>query len=109
MKQITNHTGHAPHPVDILTGVPQTSAGAKAFCKAQTALAPTRGGKALTATLTSSLPAALSATNFALHVRLGQGQVCLSATLTTTPAGGTITVSSVTLKQGANAPLTLAL
>ncbi len=56
MKQITNHTGHATHPSDILTGVPQTRAGAKAFCKAQIALAPTRGGKEMTATLTSSAP-----------------------------------------------------
>ncbi len=107
MKQVTNHTGHATHPGDILAGVPQTRTAAKAFCKAQRALTPTRGGKEMTATLTSSVPTALNATDFALRARLGQGQVCLSATLTTTPAGGTITVSSVTLQQGANAPITL--
>jgi hypothetical protein len=106
-KQITNNTGHKRHPADILTGVPQTKSGARTFCRTQSALTPTRGGKPVTATLISSAPAALNGTGLTLRLRLGQGQVCLSATLTTTPAGGSITVTSVTLQQGANAPITL--
>jgi hypothetical protein len=107
MRQITNHTGHGAHPGDILTGVPQTKAGARTFCRAQRTLTPTRGGTEKTSTLTSSAPTALNGSDLSLRLRLGQGQVCLSVMLTTTPAGGSITVTSVTLQQGSNAPITL--
>lgn len=108
-KQITNHTGHGAHPGDILTGVPQTKAAARTFCRAQRSLTPTRGGSESTSTLTSSAPTALNGTNLSVRARLGQGQVCLSATLTTTPAGRSITVTSVTLQQGTSTPITLSL
>jgi hypothetical protein len=107
VKQVTTHTGFGASASAILAGVPQTASAARAFCRAQRLLTPTSGGTAMESTLTSSAPTVLNGTGLALHARLGQGQVCLSATLTTTPAGGTVTVSSVTLQQGTGTPTTL--
>jgi hypothetical protein len=113
MRQITNHTGHGAHAADIVnatgatTPVPQTKAAARAFCRAQQALTATKGGKETSGTVTSNI-AGLAA-DISLRLRLGQGQVCLSATFTTSaPLGTSLTINSpITLQQGSNTPLTL--
>jgi hypothetical protein len=110
MSQLTNHTGHWTHAGDIVTGVPQTSrAAARAFCRAQQALTATKGGKGVRGTVTSTI-AGLSS-NVSLRLRLGQGQVCVDATFTTSaPLGSSLTINSpITLQQGSGTPITLTL
>jgi hypothetical protein len=115
MRQITTHTGHGAHPMDIInapnatTPVPQTKAAARAFCRAQGALTATKGGREVGGTVTSNI-SGLTA-NVSLRLRVGQGQVCLSATFTTAaPLGSSLTINSpITLQQGSNAPVTLTL
>ena len=108
--QLTNHTGHWRHAGDIVTGVPQTSkAAARAFCRAQPALTVKKGGKGVSGTVTSNI-AGLTA-DVALRLRLGQGQVCINATFTTSaPLASSLTINSpITLQQGSGTPITLSL
>jgi hypothetical protein len=93
---------HVQHHQDVLgASVPQGTteaklAAARAFCAKLSVLTPTRGGKALSASLTSTTAGLSGSTD--VRARLGQGQLCLNlaANSTTTP----ITVSGITVLQG---------
>jgi hypothetical protein len=93
---------HVQHHQDVLgASVPQGTtkaklAAARAFCAKLSVLTPTRGGKALSASLTSTTAGLSGSTD--VRARLGQGQLCLDLTVnsTTTP----ITVSGITVLQG---------
>jgi hypothetical protein len=92
---------HVQHHQDMIGApVPQgttkaKTAAARAFCAKLPVLTATRGGNALSATLASTT-AGLSG-SLATQARLGQGQICLklSITSTTTP----ITVSGIKILQ----------
>jgi hypothetical protein len=94
---------HIQHHQDLIGApVPQgttkaKTAAARAFCAKLPVLTATHGGSSLSATLTSTT-AGLSG-SLATSARLGQGQICLklSVTSTSTP----ITVSGITILQGA--------
>ena len=100
---------HVQHHQDILGApVPQGTtkakkAAARAFCAALPAMTATRGGKTMSASL-SSTTAGLTG-SIDLRARLGQGQLCLKLTVnsTTTP----ITVSGIKLVQGTTTLATL--
>jgi hypothetical protein len=92
---------HVAHHSDITTGVPTGNKAARTFCASQTALTPTRGGKKLAPSLTTSTSGLSGTLN--LRLRLGQGDVCLSGTITSN--GGSVTVSSLTLTPTSGAPV----
>jgi hypothetical protein len=100
---------HVQHHQDVMGGtVPQGTtkarkAAARAFCAALPVLTPTRGGKALSATLTSTTAGLTGSID--VRARVGQGQLCLKLTVssTTTP----ITVSGITVLQGTTTLATL--
>jgi hypothetical protein len=100
---------HLQHHQDVIGApVPQGTtkarkAAARAFCAALPVLTATRGGKAMSASL-SSTTAGLSG-SIDVRARLGQGQLCLKLMVNsaTTP----ITVSGITLMQGTTTVATL--
>jgi hypothetical protein len=108
-KQLVNMNGHgAPAMGDIVNAtptatspVPQTPTAARAYCRSLGPLTPTKGGHAVGGTLTPAAGATVSGTNLSVRLRLGQAEICISATLTstTTPAAP-ISVSGITLTQG---------
>ena len=109
-KQLVNMNGHgAPAMGDIVNAtptatspVPQTRTAARAFCRSLGPLTPRKGGHAVSGTLTPAAGATVSGANLSVRLRLGQAEICISATLTstTTPASP-ISVSGITLTQGA--------
>ena len=100
---------HMLHHQDVIgASVPQGTtrakmASARSFCTALPVLSPTRGGTPSSASLTSAT-AGLTG-SIKTRARLGQGQLCLSLSVnsTTTP----ITVSGITIMQGATTLATL--
>ena len=108
-KQLANLNGHgAPASGDIVnptptatSPVPQTRQAAHAYCRSLGLLTPTKGGRQLSGTLTAAAGATVSGSNLSVRLRLGQAQICLSATIssTTTPASA-ISVSGISLTQG---------
>ena len=100
---------HVQHHQDILGApVPQGTtkakkAAARTFCAALPVLSPTQGGKPMSANLTSATVGLTGSVD--TRARLGQGQLCLNLTVnsTTTP----ITVSGITILQGATTVATL--
>jgi hypothetical protein len=100
---------HIQHHQDVIGApVPQGTTqarktAARAFCAALPVLTATRGGKALSTSLTSTT-SGLSG-SIAVRARLGQGQVCVRLTVnsTTTP----ITVNGIKLVQGTTTLATL--
>ena len=103
---LATHTAH--HQDLIGASVPQGTtrarqAAARAFCAKLPVLTPTRGGEARSASLTSTTVGLTGSTD--VRARLGQGQLCLKLTVssTTTP----ITVSAVKLLQGTTTLATL--
>ncbi len=93
---------HIQHHQDVIGAtVPQGTtkakqAAARAFCAKLPVLTATRGGKAISASLISATSGLSGSTG--LHARLGQGQLCLKLTVssTTTP----IAVSGISILQG---------
>lgn len=108
-KQLVNLNGQgAPQMQDVVNAtvtatspVPQTRLASRTFCRSLTPLTPTRGGQSMTGTLTASTGAAVSGTNLSVHLRLGQAELCVRATITstTTPASA-VTVTGISLTQG---------
>jgi len=108
-KQIANLNGHgAPQMGDIVNAtptatspVPQTRQAARAFCRSLGPLTPTKGGQSVTSTLTASTGATVSGTDLSVRLRLGQAQICVSATITsTTTPTSPVTVTGISLTQG---------
>jgi hypothetical protein len=107
-KQLMNHTGHATHPGDIVNAtvtatspVPQTRKAARAYCKSLAPLTAVKGGHQTKGTLTPATGATVSGSDLSVRLRLGQGQICIAATITstTTPASP-VTVTGISLTQG---------
>jgi hypothetical protein len=100
---------HVQHHQDVIgASVPQGTtrsrqAAARAFCAKLPVLTPTHGGSGMSAGLTSATAGLSGSLN--MRARLGQGQLCLrlNVTSTTTP----ITVSGITIVQGATTLATL--
>jgi hypothetical protein len=95
MGDIVNATPTATSPV------PQTKQAARAYCRSLGLLTPAKGGQQVTGTLTASAGATISGTDLSVRLRLGQAEICVSATLTSmsTPASP-ITVTGISLTQG---------
>jgi hypothetical protein len=94
---------HIRHPADVIVsstipGATTLPAGMtlKGFCRSLTPLTARSGGRVMSAGLTSTT-AGLSG-NLSLHLRLGQGQLCYSLTVTSPTA--TVSVTSASLTQG---------
>jgi hypothetical protein len=108
-KQLANLNGHgAPQMGDIVNAtptatspVPQTASAARAYCRSLGLLTPTKGGKESTGTLTAASGATVSGSGLSVRLRLGQAEICISATITstTTPASP-ITVTGISITQG---------
>jgi hypothetical protein len=100
---------HIQHHQDVIGApVPQGTtkakkAAARAFCAALPVLSATRGGKALSATLTSTTAGLTGSLD--VRARLGQGQLCLALTVNSTTVP--VTVSGVTIMQGTTTLATL--
>jgi hypothetical protein len=100
---------HLQHHQDVIGApVPQGTtkakkAAARAFCATLPVMTATRGGKALSGSLSSTTAGLTGSVD--LRARLGQGQLCLKLTLnsTTTP----ITVSGIKVVQGTTTVATL--
>jgi hypothetical protein len=100
---------HIAHHQDLIgASVPQGTtrarqAAARAFCARLPVLTATRGGEAKSTNLTSTTVGLTGSTN--VRARLGQGQLCLKLTVssTTTP----ITVSAIKILQGTTTLATL--
>lgn len=100
---------HLQHHQDLMgASVPQGTTKAKkamarAFCAALPVLSPTRGGKAHSATLTSTTAGLTGSID--VRARLGQGQLCLTLAVNSTTVP--ITVSGITIMQGTTTLATL--
>jgi hypothetical protein len=101
-KAVAQHQLHHTDIVDPLI-VPQNNRGlARTFCSSLPVLTPTRGGKKVSTNLTA---AGLTA-NLGLRLRVGQGQVCYSLTVTKTPPGA-LTITSAALTSTSAPTVTL--
>lgn len=108
-KQLVNLNGHgAPQMADVVNAtvsatspVPQTRLSARTFCRSLAPLTTKRGGQSIAGTLTASTGATVSGTDLAVRLRLGQAELCVKATITstTTPASA-VTVTGISLTQG---------
>src|SRR4051795_13635669 len=100
---------HTAHHQDLIGApVPQGTtkakqAAARAFCTKLPVLTATRGGETHSASLTSTTVGLTGSTN--VRARLGQGQLCLKLTVTSTTTP--ITVSAIKLMQGTTTLATL--
>jgi hypothetical protein len=101
-------TTHMTHHADVISTavVPQGTkkqqlAAARRFCAALPVLTATRGGNVVSPTLTSSNTAVTGSIN--VRARLGQGQLCLSLTVTSTTTP--ITLSGVSILSSTNSTL----
>ena len=101
-KAVVQHQQHHSDIVDPAV-VPQNNrAAARAFCANLPVLTATRGGKGVS----TSLTAAGLAANLSLRLRVGQGDLCYSLTVTKTPAGA-LTITSATLTSSSAPTVTL--
>src|SRR3954471_13024377 len=103
---LATHTAH--HQDLIGAPVPQGTtrarqAAARSFCAKLPVLTATRGGEARAASLTSTTVGLTGSTN--VRARLGQGQLCLKLTVTSTTTP--VTVSAIKLMQGTTTLATL--
>lgn len=101
-KAAAQHQAHHGDMVNPLV-VPQNNrALARSFCANLQVLTPTRGGKKVSTNLTTAGLAA----NLGLRLRVGQGELCYSLTLTQTPPAA-LTVTSATLTSASAPTVTL--
>lgn len=86
--------GHLRHG-DISAGVPQTRAGARTFCKAQT-ITPTRGGRRTDATLTPVAPNTTGGGSFTFRAAQGRETLCWTLTVQNlAAAAGAVTMAHI--------------
>jgi hypothetical protein len=87
--------GHLRHG-DLSAGVPQTRAGARAFCRGQT-ITPTRGGQRADATLTPVPGTAVTGGgSFTLRAAPGRATLCWTLTIQNlAPSAGAVTTAHI--------------
>ena len=86
--------GHARHG-DVVTGVPQTRAAARAFCRGLT-ITPTSGGRRFDATLTPVSTALTGGGTFTFRAAQGRETLCWSLTISTLAStAGTVNAAHI--------------
>jgi hypothetical protein len=106
-KQLVDMNGHgAPQMRDVLNAtptatapVPQSSKAARAYCRSLVAMTPRTGGHRGEETLTPSAGATVTGSHLVVRLRLGQAEICVSATVTSATAPS-VTVTGISLTQG---------
>jgi CHRD domain len=89
--QLRGHTRHG----DVVAGVPQTRAAARAFCRGLT-ITPTSGGRRVDATLTPVSAALTGSGTFTLRAAQGRETLCWSLTISTlASSAGTVNAAHI--------------